>query len=65
MQQVLICGLKMQNKLLALTLLTALVGCSEYGSMNECELAESQKYDRPINTTEYYMIQGYCDKFKN
>ena len=53
----------MQNKLIALILLTALVGCSEYGSFDECMVGESQKYERKLATWEYHQVRMYCGEF--
>ena len=52
------------NKLIALFLLTALVGCSEYGSYSECMIGESQKYERQMSPTEELRLKFYCEDFR-
>jgi len=50
----------MQNKLITLILLTALVGCSEYGNISECMVGETQKYERKTTSAEYSLVENYC-----
>ena len=53
-----------QNKLIALILLTALVGCSEYGSYSECMVGETQKYERKMTGYESTLVDNHCrDEF--
>ena len=55
----------MQNKLIALIILTALVGCAEYGSYDECIFKEVQKFQSTENvgTEVGKSLRRYCKTF--
>ena len=50
------------KKLLPLILLTALVGCAEYSSYNECMVKETAKLQFKPDTTQERRLSIYCEK---
>ena len=53
------------KKLLALILLTALVGCAEYSSYDECLVREVQKFESAdIGPTVGDSIKKHCKTFE-
>ena len=48
------------NKLILLILLTALVGCAEYSSFNECTVKERQKLEGEVSGPDRNAIRLYC-----
>ena len=49
------------KKLIPLILLTALVGCAEYSSHQECMLKERQKIQSEINERDIKDLHEYCN----
>ena len=48
------------KKLISLILITALVGCAEYSSHQECMLKERQKIQSEINERDIRDLYDYC-----
>ena len=48
------------KKLIPLILLTALVGCAEYSSYNDCMVKETAKLQFKPDTTQERRLSKYC-----
>tara|TARA_Y200000002_G_C22067780_1_gene409191 strand:+ start:145 stop:426 length:282 start_codon:yes stop_codon:yes gene_type:complete len=48
------------KKLIPLILLTSLVGCAEYSSLEECKAKERQKLEGTVSNTDRNTIEKYC-----
>ena len=51
------------KKLLALFLVTALVGCAEYGSYAECNLKERRKFTKELTEADEKRVYRFCIEF--
>ena len=52
------------KKLIPLILLTALVGCAEYSSFDECMVKETAKLQYRPNYGVENRIRNYCSEFR-
>ena len=48
------------KKLISLIILTALVGCAEYSSFEQCKLKERQKMEGEVSASDRSVITKYC-----
>ena len=53
----------MHNKFIALFLLSALVGCAEYGSYAECNLKERTKFTKELTDDDEKRVHRFCLEF--